>query len=299
MSNAKDRLKGLFNITVTPFADDGAIDFRSLAETIDRVVANGYDGILIGGTYGEFAVMTPGERQDLFRHAVDAAADRIPVLLCSAASDPRLAADLTQLAADLGGIPMVTPPFVSETKDDHIVAFFRALAPLAPSGIVIYNAPGIGVTLSPALIERLSDIPGIIGLKQGELEPSTVDAIANRLSGKLRLFCASDLSMLGPLMSGFDGVSSTNSCAFPELIHAIFSAMRSGDARRAIDLNRLWYPYRDLARRYGQPQTVKAAMTLRGWQSGKVRAPLQSLTQAQVELLAPVVQEIAGIRLGP
>ena len=72
-------------------------------------------------------------------------------------------------------------------------------------------------------------------------------------------------------MAGFDGLSSTNSCVFPELILATYRAVESGDARSAIALHRSWYKFRDLARRYGQPQTVKAAMTHRGRGNGKVR----------------------------
>ena len=67
-------LKGIFNITVTPFAGDGSIDYATLAKSIERVVGLGYDGILIGGTYGEFPTMSPQERAELFRRSIDCAA---------------------------------------------------------------------------------------------------------------------------------------------------------------------------------------------------------------------------------
>ena len=214
-------LRGLFNITVTPFRADGSFDPQAFADTAERMIAFDYSGLLVGGTYGEFAVMTPEERARLFRTAVDVARDRVPVILCAAHSDVRVVKELSALAAALGGIPMVTPPFVSEVTDDQITAFFRAVCSVSATGVVIYNAPGVGTTLSPALLERLSDIPGIVGLKQGDLGPTVVDQLIGRLGGKLRLFCASDLQMLGPLVAGF-GLSSTNSGALPELIRASF-----------------------------------------------------------------------------
>jgi len=61
-SESKARLKGLFNITVTPFMPDGGIDFHGLAESIERLLAMDFDGLLIGGTYGEFATMSAEER---------------------------------------------------------------------------------------------------------------------------------------------------------------------------------------------------------------------------------------------
>ena len=291
-NEAKARLRGIFNITVTPFGTDGGIDFGGLADSIERLIGMRFDGLLIGGTYGEFPAMTTDERTALFRRVMDVVRNRIPVLLCSAHSDPRVARELTELATALGGIPMVTPPFVSEVTDEQIVAFFRALAPVSGGRLVIYNAPGVGITLSARLIERLSDLDHVIGLKQGDLTPTVIDELSNRLSGKIRLFCASDLAFLGPLTAGFDGLSSTNSCALPEVILATYRAIEAGDARTAIRLHKSWFAYRELARRFGQPQTVKAAMTLRGWAGGSVRAPLLPLTEAQSDDLRKILPSI-------
>ncbi|TXL79598.1 dihydrodipicolinate synthase family protein [Vineibacter terrae] len=288
---AAERLKGLFNITVTPFAADGGLDRTGLAQAIERAIAAGYDGVLIGGTYGEFATMTADERASLFRAAMGVVADRVPVLLCSAAADTRVAAELSALAVGLGGIPMVMPPYVSEVTEAQVEAFFRTLCAQLPA-VVIYNAPGIGITLAPGLIARLADIPGIVGLKQGELAPTVVDELVGRVGGRIRLFCASDLQMLGPVVAGFDGVSSTNSCALPELIRQVYTALASGDAARAGALQRSWYRYRAFARATGQPQTVKAAMRIRSWNGGHVRAPLTDLAADRVAELEAIMAEL-------
>ncbi|WAT01813.1 dihydrodipicolinate synthase family protein [Rouxiella chamberiensis] len=277
------RLRGIFNITVTPFTADGEFDFDGLARNIERVIALGYDGILIGGTYGEFPAMTTDERAMMFRNVMAVVGDRVPVMLCSAGSDARAVSELTTLAGELGGLPMVTPPFVSEVTDGQIVSFFKKMAPLSRTGILVYNAPGIGITLPPVVLEQLADIEGVVGIKQGDLNPTAIDQIANRLGGRLRLFCASDLAFLGPMMCGFDGISTTNSGALPELILATYRALEKGDAATARELHQLWYPYRALARRHGQPQLVKAAMNLRGFDGQHVRAPLIDLEGSVIE----------------
>lgn len=294
IDECRARLKGIFNITVTPFKASGEIDKAGIARSIERVIGLGYDGILIGGTYGEFPAMSPDERADLFRHVMGVAGDRVPVMLCSAGSDARTVRDLTKLAGDLGGLPMVTPPYVSEVTDAQIIAFFEEMAPLSKTGILVYNAPGIGITLSPDLLERLADVPGAVGVKQGDLSPAAIDRIANRLGGRIRLFCASDLAFLGPMMAGFDGISSTNSCALPELILDCFRALERGDAATARDLNRLWYDFRALARRHGQPQTTKAAMNLRGFDGGSVRPPLLDVPEAAKAEIAMVLERLAA-----
>ncbi|TBW35370.1 dihydrodipicolinate synthase family protein [Siculibacillus lacustris] len=302
IDECRERLHGIFNITVTPFTADGAFDFAGLARSIERVIALGFDGILIGGTYGEFPAMSAEERVELFRRVMDVVGDRVPVMLCSAASDVRLARDLIALAGDLGGLPMVTAPFVSEVTDGQIEAFFRDIAPVSKTGILVYNAPGIGITLSPRLLERIADIETVVGVKQGDLSPTAIDEIGNRLAGRLRLFCASDLAFLGPMALGFDGISSTNSGALPELILAAYRAIESGDGATARDLHRLWFPFRELARRFGQPQTTKAAMNLRGFDGGSVRRPLLDLGTEERARVAEVLTAFAadsrtGVRL--
>jgi dihydrodipicolinate synthase/N-acetylneuraminate lyase len=288
------RLRGLFNITITPFKADGGFDYVGLSRNIERVIGLGFDGILIGGTYGEFPAMSTDERADLFRRVMDIVGDRVPVMLCTAGSDVRVVRALTKLAGDLGGLPMVTPPFVSEVTDAQIVAFFRDMAPLSRTGVLVYNAPGIGITLSPGTLEQLADIQGVVGVKQGDLSPTAIDQIANRIGGRIRLFCASDLAFLGPMMCGFDGISSTNSCALPELVLGTYRTLEKGDAATARDLHRLWYPFRALAREFGQPQTTKAAMNLRGFDGGSVRLPLRDLEPEKIAAVAEVLRALSA-----
>jgi len=295
-SEALARVKGLFNITVTPFKRDGAIDKAAMSQTIARVIGLGYDGLLIGGTYGEFPSMSVEERADLFRFVVDQVGDRVPLLLCTADSDVRVVRDLTLLASELGGLPMVTAPYVSEVEEGHIEAFFRDIAPQSRTGIMIYNAPGIGITLSPALIERLAEIEGVVALKQGDLTPGVVDRLASTVVGRIRVLAASDLVFPGTIVAGFDGFSSTNSCALPEIILETYRRMLAGDAQSAGTLHRSWYPLRALCRRFGQPQTTKAAMTARGWTGGYVRRPLQDVTERQAAEIASVIANMPPVQ---
>lgn len=288
---ATEALQGLYCIAVTPFTADGKIDRQALAALLERMIEARYDGILVGGTYGEFAAMAVNERAELFRNSMDVIGRRVPALLCAASADVRVVEELGALAVSLGGIPMVTPPYVSEVNADHIKAFFARIA-ASVKPLVIYNAPGVGVTLPPALIEHLAEIPDIVGVKQGDLAPLVIDELVGRVGGCLRLLCASDLQMPAALAAGFDGLSSTNSCAVPELIYESFHAFKDGDARRGTAIYRSWYEYRMVVRALGQPQSVKAAMGLRGWIGGHVRPPLLDLTAAQIGMLEGVLRSL-------
>jgi dihydrodipicolinate synthase/N-acetylneuraminate lyase len=120
----------------------------------------------------------------------------------------------------------------------------------------------------------------VIGIKQGDLTPSVIDALAGRLRGRLRLFCASDLAFLGPMVAGFDGISSTNGCALPSLILQSYRAMERGDCKTAGELHRAWFPLREVVRRHGQPQTTKAAMNAQGFKAARC-ACLYAISRVQ------------------
>jgi 4-hydroxy-tetrahydrodipicolinate synthase len=129
-------------------------------------------------------------------------------------------------------------------------------------------------------------------MKQGDLTSSVIDTQVGRLRGRIKLFCASDLGFLGPMAAGFDGISSTNSCALPELILKAYRAIESGDAATAGELQRRWYPLREVIRRHGQPQTTKAVMNIRGFKGGSVRRPLIDLEGAALDDVAKTLKAI-------
>ncbi len=98
---ADEALRGLYCIAVTPFTADGAFDRQAFAAVLERAIGAGYDGILVGGTYGEFATMAVDERVDLFRSATAIVAGRVPLMLCAASPDVRLVEELGEMHAPI------------------------------------------------------------------------------------------------------------------------------------------------------------------------------------------------------
>jgi len=113
--------------------------------------------------------------------------------------------DVTECHARLRRLFNITvTPFKADGAFDHAgpARNIERVIGLGFDGILI------GGTLSPSTLEQLADIPGVVGVKQGDLSPIAIDQIANRIGGRIRLLCASDLAFLGPMMCGFDGISS-------------------------------------------------------------------------------------------
>jgi 4-hydroxy-tetrahydrodipicolinate synthase len=135
--------------------------------------------------------------------------------------------------------------------------FFDEITKSSKNGIVIYNAPASESRYHRLSLRRSPMSPAVIGIKQGDLSPAVIDILASKLRGRIRFVLRVDLAFLGPMAAGFDGISSTNSCALPEIVLKAFRAIERGDARTAGELHRVWYPLRELARQHGQPQTTR------------------------------------------
>ncbi len=163
-------------------------------------------------------------------------------MLCSASSDPRDARELTPAGKRAGRAADGHRPFVSEITDEQIVSYFNEMAPLSKTAFWCTTRRA-SASPSPRRCWNGCRDPERGRIKQA-ISPYRHRSDCQRLRGRLRLFCASDLAFLGPMMAGFDGVSTTNSGALPELIVNTFRAVERGDAATARDLHQLWYAYR-------------------------------------------------------
>ncbi len=285
------RLRGVYNIVLTPFRDDFTLDVAALERNINAVLAGGVQGLLVGGTYGEFPSMSTSERKTLIHEAVRIAAARVPVLACTASSSTLECLELTQHAQDTGADgAMLTAPFVTEVADADIIRHFTYIAERTDIGLVLYNNPSIGLVMLPSLLDRLADLPHVVGLKQGATSLPEITATMELIGDRVAVMCGSDTAMLAGLAIGMPGVTSTNSSFIVAIIMETYRAMASGDDDRARASHQRWAPFRVFARRAGQPAAAKAAMDLVGLRGGACRPPLAALGPDARSILRGVLE---------
>ncbi|BAE73892.1 4-hydroxy-tetrahydrodipicolinate synthase [Sodalis glossinidius str. 'morsitans'] len=172
MTECRERLRGIFNITVTPFTQNGDIDYAGLAANIERVIGLGYDGILIGGTYGEFPALSPDERVAIFRHVMVVVNDRVPIILCSAGSDAQVVAQLTQLAGDLGGLP--GQPFTGTLRREIQMVFQDPYSSLHPKHTLMQTlAESLNLLHERDVIDHMYDRAATMA--QGSLSTAAIN----------------------------------------------------------------------------------------------------------------------------
>ena len=240
--------KGVFVISVTPFADDGSIDFESLDRAIDFYFDKGADGITILGMMGEAPKLAMAESHEVSARAIARAGNRPVIVGCSA---PGLAAigELGKASMDLGaaGI-MVAPPGTLKT-DSQIVGYYHDVAQALGDGvpIVLQDFPlATNVHVAPEVIGQIvADIPEMVMLKHedwpGLAKITAIRKAESRGQRRISILCGNGGVFLPEeLARGADGAMT--GFGFPEMMVTVTTLVAQGDLTRAQDIFDAYLP---------------------------------------------------------
>ncbi|MEV0891502.1 dihydrodipicolinate synthase family protein [Promicromonospora sp. NPDC050262] len=277
----------LFAATVTPFTSDGHLDLDALAVHVDRLVREGVDGLVVGGTTGESGALAPEERVALLRAAVDAAGDRAAVVAGVGEHDTTTGIALTVDAARAGadGV-LVAAPAASRPSQAGLLAHVRALADAADVPVMLYDNPrrfGVGFEM-PTLL-RAAEHPNVWAVKDATENPHR----AAELMGlsDLAYYAGSDAAAM-VLTAGGQGVVGVGVNVEPALWRAYVDALLGGDLDAADDCSRRLAPLDHALHRH-VPPAVATKVVLRG-------LGLLPTARVRLPLVGPVPEETAAIR---
>ena len=161
-------LSGCGTAIVTPFTDDGAVDWPALKALVEWQVAEGIDFIVACGTTGEAQTLTDDERVQVVAAVRQAAAGRVPVMAGATSNDTRRAVEEVRRMCDAGADVILTAsPYYNRPTQDGLRRHFEAVADASPRPVVLYNVPGrAGVNLLPATAVALAAHANVIGIKE-------------------------------------------------------------------------------------------------------------------------------------
>ena len=174
MTHTISRFRGIIPPLATPLLDRDTLDVGGLERLVEHVVGGGVHGLFVLGTTGEGPALPPAVRREVVDRTIRQVAGRVPVLV--GISDTVLAESLAlaRFAADRGAAAVVSaPPYYFPAGQEPLEDWARALVAGLPLPLLLYNMPEmVKVVLGPALVRRLTDLPGIVGLKDsgGDLE---------------------------------------------------------------------------------------------------------------------------------
>lgn len=273
---------------VTPFHQDGSIDYDKLAELIEFHCENNTDSIVICGTSGEAATLTEKEHVDCIRFTVEQVRGRIPVIAGTGSNCTKTAVELSveaqQCKAD--GVLLVTP-YYNKATQKGLKAHFTQIAEAIHIPVLLYHVPSrTGCKMLPETVaELVNRVENIIGIKEASGEIGSIAEMMYLTDGKMDLYSGND-DQIVPLMSlGGKGVISVLSNIAPKETHKICQLYLEGRVQESSALQLQALPLIKELFREVNPIPVKKAMELMGLCGGSVRAPLTELEEAHTRLL--------------
>lgn len=288
--------EGVMVPLVTPFFEDESIDFDSYKKIIDYTIEGGMQGILVGGSTGEYHMMTLEERKELIKKGCEFAAGRVPVMAGTGEYTAKETIELTNYAADCGATwALVLPPYYQQTSEEGIYEFFKEIGEKSKIGIVIYHNPGAtNVELSPDFIVKLAQLEGIVGIKDTTDERHTCQTIAKTKDIEGFTVMEAEEHLLLPTYSvGGKAAFSILFNLLPKEMRTLYDlAVVKNDFKAASELNAKLTPFYDLMEAEPYPGPVKAGLDCLGLPGGIVRKPL---TQPSDELRATMKSLLADL----
>ena len=279
---------------VTPFKDNGEVDYEKFAEMVEYQIENGTDAIIVCGTTGESSTLTHEEHLDVIRYCVEKVNGRIPVIAGTASNCTDTAIYLSTEAEKYGvdGLLLVTP-YYNKATQKGLYQHFKAVADSVKVPVILYNVPSrTGCNIAPETVVKLcTEVENIVGVKEASGNLSQIVKLMSLADGKVDLYSGNDDQITPLLALGGKGVISVLSNVAPRQTHEICAKFFAGDVAgscaeqlRAIPLcNALFCEV--------NPIPVKKALNLQGRGAGILRMPLCEMEEENAVKLEKAMKD--------
>jgi len=286
----KSALKGVIAALVTPMTAREELDLDRLGEIVNYLIAEGVQGLAPLGSTGEYYALCPEERKAVVKATLEAAAERVPIIVGVNAGSTRNVVEYACEAQSLGadGV-LLAAPYYSLPTANELFEHFRIVNEAIGIPIMLYNYPGrTGVDMTPALVERLAELKNVRYIKESTGDLKRMEEILHRVGGKLGVFCGCDTLALESLRLGAVGwVGGVVNLLPKEHVQLFDLACDESDGHAAQKLYHRLLPILSLMEGEGKyTQFVKAGCELVGRPVGPPRRPL----------LPPTPEEIGRLR---
>lgn len=280
--------KGTGIALITPFKQNGAVDFEALERIVHHVIDGGADFLVALGTTSEAPTLTADEKKQVVDTILKANANRLPVLLGIGGNNTQSVIEQihAQDFTGIGGILSVVP-YYNKPNQRGMRAHFEAIADASPVPVVVYNVPGrVGVNLQAATCVALAQHPNIIAVKEAS---GNLMQIMEILRDKPEGFdvLSGDDGITQPLMAlGATGVISVAANAYIKPFAAMMRAMKEGRTEEALRLHYAMLRMNQLIFADGNPAGIKCLMSLMGLCQNVLRLPLVPVSEKVAQDIA-------------
>ena len=280
---------------ITPFCEDGSVNYEKLKELLEDQIANKTDAIIIGGTTGEPSTLTIEEHLDVIEATVKHVNKRIPVIAGSGSNCTQTAVYLSTEAEKRGADGLlVVSPYYNKATQKGLIKHFSTVAASVKIPIILYNIPGrTGVTIQPETISYLvRNVENIVGVKEASGDMSAIAKMFHLCQDiDIAVYSGNDDQII-PIMSlGGVGVISVLSHVAPRQTHEMCRAMLDGDVKKAAKMQLDALDVINNLFTEVNPIPVKAAMNMQGKDVGGLRLPLTYMEEEHQKALEKSMRE--------
>lgn len=265
---------------VTPFYDNGEVNYEQFREVIEYQIANGTDSIIVCGTTGEASTLTHEEHIECIRFCCEVVNKRIPVIAGTGSNCTATAIYLSQEAEKAGADALlVVTPYYNKATQKGLIAHFTAIANSVKLPIIMYNVPGrTGCNILPATaVELAKNVENIVAIKEATGNLSQVAKLVSLADGCLDIYSGNDDQVLPILSLGGIGVISVLANVAPQETHDMVAKYLEGDTKAATEIQIKAIPLVDALFCEVNPIPVKKAVELKGLCAGTLRMPLTEM----------------------
>ena len=220
---------------VTPMQENGEIDFPAFDRLLDWHVAAGTGAIVVVGTTGESATLTPEEHCELVKHCVQHASGRIPVIAGAGSNSTTEALMFTQSAKDYGAdAALLVTPYYNKPPQEGLYQHFATIAEAVDLPQILYNVPGrTACDLQLDTVRRLAKLKNIVAIKDATGDLQRGIELVRELGEELTVYSGEDSLTLPLMLAGAKGTISVTANVAPELMARMCAAALAGDEAAA------------------------------------------------------------------
>lgn len=289
-------IKGSIVAIVTPMFEDGSLDRDSLRKLLDWHIAEGTDGIVIVGTTGESATVSPEEHCELVKLAVDHIGGRIPVIAGTGGNSTAEAIALTRHAKEVGAdASLQVVPYYNRPTQEGMFRHFRTIAEAVDLPIILYNVPGRTVAdMANETVARLAPIENIVGIKDATGNIGRGIELLKMVDKSFAVYSGDDPTAMALMFCGGAGNISVTANVAPRAMHELCAAAMAGDIARAVEINNRVLGLHGKLFVEPNPVPVKWALAEMGKMPAGLRLPLAPLSASYHETVRAALVE-AGV----
>ena len=290
-------LRGTGVAIVTPFQQNGTLDFDALQAVIDHLVKGGVDFIVSLGTTGETATLTKAEKKEVVEFTAKAINNRVELVVgCGGYNTQEVINDMAEMEqwADFSTFLSVSP-YYNKPSQEGLFQHYKAIAQATSKNIVLYNVPGrTSRNIEPATVWRLAKAcKNIIGLKEaGNSISQSIDLAANK-PDHFSLLSGDDDLLLAQLAHGFDGVISVVANAYPKQYCRVVELAHQNNIKEAREIYHQLIPFTKFIFEENNPAGIKCALHKMDLCGNYFRLPV---TPVQNELQQKIEQQVDALK---